>query len=399
MSCFVSIFLPHLPIERLKRERAASHTAPLEDDRPLALVGNEERGLVLTAVNAASLGQGLYPGLGLADARAICPALLTLPATPKQDQDALLDLARWASCRYSPTLNEDGDDGLWLDITGVPHLFGGEQALLADMGARLARAGFTARLALAETLGGAHALARYARNASIVVPHGEIDAALAPLPVEALRLEPEIVTLLKRLGLKRIGQLYALPRTSLERRFHAKETAEAVLCRLDQALGRRKEPRVALLPSPDFVARLPFPEPLITHEGVLAGLDHLASALCAKLARAGRGCRRLALWVARADGSSTVIEAGLSAPSREPEHLLRLIEDKVETLDMGFGVDLMSLAALVTETLLPAQTSLTQGDGKAAAEPLIDRLINRLGARAVRRLFPKGSHIPELAQG
>ena len=190
-----------------------------------------------------------------------------------------------------------------------------------------------------------------------------------------------------------------MPRTSLERRFHAKETAEAVLCRLDQALGRRKDPRVPLLPSPDFVARLPFPEPLITHEGVLAGLDHLTSTLCAKLARAGRGCRRLALWVARADGSSTVIEAGLSGPSREPEHLLRLIEDKVEALDMGFGVDLMSLAALVTETLAPAQTSLTQGNGKAAAEPLIDRLINRLGARAVRRLFPMGSHIPELAQG
>jgi protein ImuB len=151
MSRFVSIFLPHLPIERLKRERTASD-APLEDDRPLALVGNEERGLVLSAVNAASLGQGLYPGLGLADARAICPALLTLPAAPGKDQDALLDLARWASCRYSPTLNADGNDGLWLDITGVPHLFGGEQAILADMGARLARAGFTARLALAETL-------------------------------------------------------------------------------------------------------------------------------------------------------------------------------------------------------------------------------------------------------
>jgi len=115
MSRFVSIFLPHLPIERLKRERTASD-APLEDDRPLALVGNEERGLVLSAVNAASLGQGLFPGLGLADARAICPTLLTLPAAPSKDQDALLDLARWASCRYSPTLNADGNDGLWLDI-------------------------------------------------------------------------------------------------------------------------------------------------------------------------------------------------------------------------------------------------------------------------------------------
>ncbi|HEX2447638.1 MAG TPA: DNA polymerase Y family protein [Methyloceanibacter sp.] len=399
MNRFVSIFLPHLQIERLQRERGANSTSPLADDKPFALVGNEERGLVLTAVNAAASREGLYPGLGLADARAICPALLTLPAAPKKDRDALIDLARWASCRYSPTLNEDGDDGLWLDVTGVPHLFGGERALLADMAGRLARAGFTARLALAETLGGAHALARYARNSRIIVPAGEIDTALASLPIEALRLAPEIVTLLKRLGLTRIGQLYELPRTSLERRFHAKETAEAVLLRLDQALGRRHEARVPLLPPPDFVARLPFPEPLITHDGVLAALDRLASALCAKLARAGRGCRRMAVWIARADGSSTVIEAGLSAPSRQPEHLLRLIEDKVEELDMGFGVDLMSLAALVTEELAPAQTSLTQAHGKAAAEPLIDRLINRLGARSVRRLFPKASHIPELAQG
>ena len=397
MSRFVSIFLPHLAIERLNQERAASSAAPLTDDRPLALIGNEERGLVITAVNAASVSQGLFPGLGLADARAICPHLLTLPAAPKKDEDALLDLARWASCRYSPTLNADGDDGLWLEVSGVPHLFGGEQALLADLERRLARLGFTARLALAETLGGAHALARCAR-ASIIAPEGEIGSALAPLPVEALRLEPEITGLLRRLGLKRIGQLYALPRTSLERRFHSKDRAEAVLLRLDQALGRRQEPRVPLLPSPDFAARLPFPEPLITHDGVVAGLDHLAGELCRKLGRAGQGCRRLALWVCRADGSSTVIEAGLSAPSREPSHLLRLVQDKIETLDMGFGVDLMALTALVTEPLRPAQTSLTKTAGEIRAEALIDRLVNRLGARAVRRLVPQASHIPELAQ-
>jgi protein ImuB len=397
MSRFVSIFLPQLAIERLKRERAESGAAPLEDDKPFALVGSEERGLVLTAVNAASLGQGLYPGLGLADARAIVPQLLTLPAAPKQDADALLDLARWASCRYSPTLNVDGADGLWLDVTGVAHLFGGEDALLADMDRRLARLGFTARLALAETCGGAHALSRYARP-SRIVPGGEIETALAPLPVEALRLEPATALLLRRLGLKRIGQLYALPRGSLERRFHSKDMAEAVLSRLDQALGRRKEPRIPLLPEPDFAARLPFPEPLLTHEGVLAGIEQLTQELCAKLARAAHGCRRLALWIARADGSSTVIEAGLSAPSREKRHLLRLIEDKIETLDMGFGVDLMALTALVTEPLSFAQTSLTPNTGKTEAGLLIDRLVNRLGARAVRRLTPRASHIPELAQ-
>lgn len=393
MSRMVSIYLPHLPLERLKRAGKA-----LTDDRPFALVGSEERGLLLTAVNGASAAQGLIPGMGLADARAICPHLLTTPAEARKDADALLDLASWASLRYSPTLNVDGDDGLWLDVTGAAHLFGGEAELLADLEGRLVRADLTARLALAETLGGAHALARFARTSPIIVPQGKIAPALAGLPVEALRLEPEIAHLLRRLGLKRIGQLYTLPRASLERRFHAKDMAEAALLRLDQALGQREEKRAPLRPEADFTVRLPFPEPLITHDGVLAGLDYLAEELCALLARKARGARRLALWLCRSDGSSAVIEAGLSAPSRKRRHLLNLFKDKIEEVDMGFGVDLMAFAAPITETLLPEQTSLAASEERVAAEPLIDRLVNRLGTRAVRRLLPRASHIPELAQ-
>lgn len=394
MSRMISVYLPHLPLERLKKAGNG-----LVDDRPFALIINEERGLLLSAVNAAARAQGLLPGMGLADARAICPQLSTAPAEPQKDAELLLDLARWASLRYSPTLNVDGGDGLWLDVTGVAHLFGGEDKLLADLEGRLSRSGLTARIALAETLGGAHALARFARSSPLIVPHGEIASALAALPVEALRLDAKIASLLRRLGLKRIGQLYTLPRASLERRFHARELAEAVLLRLDQALGMRKEKRAPLKPEADFSVRLPFPEPFITHEGVLAGLDHLAGELCALLARKARGARRLALWLCRSDGSSAVIEAGLSAPSREKKHLLALFKDKIEDVDMGFGVDFMALSALLTESLLPAQRSLAADEKRAAAEPLIDRLVNRLGACAVRRLVPRESHIPELAQG
>ena len=221
---------------------------------------------------------------------------------------------------------------------------------------------------------------------------------LAPLPVEALRLDSEITRLLKRLGLKRIGQLYDLPRTSLERRFHSRQAAEAVLHRLDQALGRREEPRPPLLPAPDYAARLPFPEPLITHEGIVAGLDHLAEKLCEALALARRGARRLHLTLYRADGTSALIEAGLSAPCHEPSHLARLFEDRVCAIDVGFGVDLMVLAALATEPLLPAQTAFAKSDDRGRQEPLIDRLASRLSGAAVRRLFSRESHIPERAQ-
>ncbi len=352
---------------------------------------------MLTAVNGPSQGEGLSPGMGLADARAISPHLLTAPADPAEDARALAGLARWSG-RYSPHLNVDGPDGLWLDLTGIPHLFGGEDSLLAHMAMRLEALSFTARLALAPTLGGAHALARFGRASLTIVPEGRIRSALAPLPVEALRLAPSVASLLRRLGLKRIGQLYDLPRSSLERRFHSRDAAEAVLLRLDQALGQKEEPRTPRRPAPLHVASLSFPEPLVSADGVAAALVHLAATLYETLARARVGAKRVRLALYRADGSLAEIETGFSAPCRDPQHLLLLLQDKVANLDAGFGIDLMLLEALITEALPLAQTTLVAGQAKASAELLIDRLANRLRACAVRRLLPAQSHVPERTQ-
>jgi protein ImuB len=131
---------------------------------------------------------------------------------------------------------------------------------------------------------------------------------------------------------------------------------------------------------------------------VVAGLDHLAFELCQKLSHARRGAKRLSLTIYRADGSAAIVEAGLSTASREPSHLLSLLQDKTASIDVGFGVDLMVLAALKTEPLLPAQTAFARREERARPEPLIDRLTNRLSRSAVRRLFPRESHLPERAQ-
>jgi protein ImuB len=397
MSRMVCVWLPHLPIERLTRERLHAGHAPPPAKAPFALVGSDTHGLTLTALNIPCRQEGLSPGMRLADARAICPALLTEPNAPGKDAAFLESLARWAS-RYSPSLNVDGPDGLWLDVTGVAHLFGGERELLADLKERLARLGLRARLGCAGTLGAASALAHFARRSPAIAVPDTLPDTLAPFPVEALRLEPGTVLLLRRLGLKRIGQLYGLPRVSLERRFHSKDAAESVLRRLDEALGRRNETHAPLLPAPDFVARLSFAEPLISHDGVLAGLERLAAELCGMLAHARAGARRVVLWAARTDGSSVALEAGLSAPSATATHLVRLLKEKLDTIDMGFGVDLMTFAALAVDDLSPEQTALSPAGRKPGPEKLIDALASRLGTRTVRRLFPQQSHIPELAQ-
>ena len=247
MRRFASVWLPAWPIERMRH----ANPGAVPDDRPFALVEAGTHGIVIVAVNLLARGQGLRPGQSLADAKAIFPGLLTRKIERDKDRAALLALTRWSG-RYGPARNSDGDKGLWIDITGVPHLFGGEHRLMGDLVARLRAFGLTVRAGLADTTLAAAALARFApvgKEGFAIAPAGRMQEALAHLPVEALSLDDEIVLLLKRLGLRRIGQLYDLPRAALARRFRELRTdrrrtknpgslAGAVLARLDAALGR-----------------------------------------------------------------------------------------------------------------------------------------------------------------
>ncbi len=338
--------------------------------------------------------------MALSDARAIHPGLATAPAEPEADAAALRDLAEWCG-RYSPWTSVEGADGIWLDVTGCAHLFGGEDALLADIEARLAAAGLESRLGLADTPGTAWALARFGEGTRNIAPPGGNAAALAPLPVAALRLDEASGRLLQRLGLRRIGQLYDLPRAALARRFGGADAAAPLLTRLDQALGRRREPLSPLRPVPARRARLGLAEPLLDGQALPGLLDSLLADLCRALAADGQGAHRLVLTAYRLDGSLERVAVGTGRPSRDPDHLRRLFRDRLEAIDPEFGIDLLILAAEACAPLGAAQLSLSDRREKAetAGLPeLIDRLSNRLGARRVLRSLPRASHRPERAE-
>lgn len=371
----------------------------MPDDAPLALVERGGHGIRITAVNRRAAAEGVRIGQALTDARAGVPALLSRPAEPRRDRAALLRLARWCG-RYGPSRNIDDEDGLWIDMTGVAHLYGGEEKLLQDLCARFARFGLTVRAGLADTLGGAHALARFAPSPALAPP-GETEACLAPLPIAGLRLVPEAVLLLQCLGLKRIGQLYALPRAALNRRFRSLEAAEAVVTRLDQALGIRAEPARPLAEPPALYVQRAFADPLISAEGLEVQTERLAEELCAHLDARGLGVRRIRLSLYRADGTVAGVQAGLSFACREAGHLMALLREKLATLDAGFGVDAVALAAVQVDRRSAEQAALAVGVAhKAQTDPacLIDRLTNRLGAQRVTRIVARASHIPERAQ-
>lgn len=360
---------------------------------PFALIAAERGVRRLYAVDGAAAALGLYAGQKATDAMALVPELAIADADPAGDLAALEALVLWC-VRFSPAVALDPPDGLLLDVTGVAHLWGGEAAMLDDLTDRLARQGIPARGAIAGSAGAAWALARGGEDRTVAPPGDELEL-LSPLAVTCLRLEPETAAQLVRLGIARIGQLAALPRDQLARRF-----GQAALTRLDQALARSEEALVFQRPSTPWFARLAFAEPISAPEDLTRACRDIAGQLCARLLAEGRAARRFELAYHRLDGRAERRVIGLSLPGREPDAIARLFAPMLETVDPGFGIEVVTLSAEDVETRSERQITL-QSVGEIAREdgiaPLVDRLANRLGEARVWRAEAFPSHIPERA--
>ncbi len=384
-----------LCLPRLASDLALRHTP--EAAGPFAIVARRGRGDVLACLNAAALAQGLRRGQVLSEARALLPTLLTRPHTPEIQQRALTALRRWA-LRYAPWAAVDGEDGLILDISGSAHLIGGEQALAEDLRDRLAVMGLNARIAIAPTRGAAWALARF--GAAPILITDDARAAIAPLPIAALRLSPEACASLARLGLRQVRDLARAQRGTLARRF-----GDDLMLRLDQATGALAEPVAAPADDATYAIRMSLPEPIGLTSDVMAGLERLLARLCTTLAAKDRGARQLRFELQRADGTRTETAITLARPMRDAATMAALFERPVEALDAGFGFDGLRLSAPLTEHLPPAQligaqligAQLTRAKttGVDALADLMTRLGNQLGLDALTRFLPADSHIPE----
>ncbi len=384
------------------------------DAEPLALITETAHGLRIDAVNAAGSQAGAQPGMMLADARTLCPLIQTAASDPTGDLAFLEKLAVWAQ-RWGPWSALDRPDGLLVDITSAAHLFGGEEQLLADVEAAFARRKLAVRTAIAPTAGAAWALAHYGPPRTILASGEDAMRRLADLPVAALRLDADVLTVLRRLGLKRLGDLVgvasgarepgetaneAAGRDALHRRFRNRKSPSAnPLVRLDQLLGKVSEPLLPVVPHEAPLVQRRLLEP-IRHRSLLDQvLADLAADMAHVLEGRGEGARRLELGLWRVDGEVIVRRLELAAAMREPEHITRLFADRLEDIDAGFGIETVRLRASWAEPL-----GMEQGDVEQAAErhgtslaACIDRLTVRLGTEAVRRPVPHASYLPERA--
>ncbi|WP_292594987.1 DNA polymerase Y family protein, partial [Mesorhizobium sp.] len=275
----------------------------------------------------------LKRGMGIADARAMHPSIDVVEADPEADRRLLESLADWCD-RYTPLVAIDAADGLFLDVTGCTHLFGGERAMLDDILSRFFHQGFDVRAGLAATPGAAWAAARFSGDR--IVPGGEEEALLAPLPLAALRIEPEIRASLESVGLRTAGAVMAAPRAPLARRF-----GRSLLLRLDQALGRLDEAVSPRLPVAPLSVERHLAEPIMLTDEIERLVKMLATTLKADLERRGEGARRLALLLFRVDGAVSRIAVGTSRPLREPLLIQKLFHERLagleQDIDAGYG--------------------------------------------------------------
>lgn len=388
---WLAIYLPRLSTDRLIR----SGRAP--DNKPLAIYAKEANAFLLTGVDARASALGLRLAMSLADARAIQPDLAVVEAEPEEDARTLDNIAAWCE-RFTPVVVPDTPDGLFLDITGCAHLFGGEEALCDQIVTRLFAQGFAARAALGPTPGAAWALARYARKRGKT----ELLSALAPLSIEALRLEEASSSLMRRLGLKTIGQLAAAPRASFTAR-----AGERAMLRLDQALGRAPEALTPRRPAPSVFVLRRFLEPIFSADAILQVTEALCADAAEKLDLRGAGVLRAELMLFGVDGRDRVVPVNVSRPMREVKSLMRLFREKLnvigENLDAEFGFEAARLDIVRLAPIQEAARSLVSVEEVAASAEKIsavaDIICSRLGPKRVLRPHLYDEHAPEHAAG
>lgn len=386
MRRYLSVWLPRWPTDRLKARRRSPATGPF------ALVEMSANTARIFAANMTAQKMGVPAGMMLADAMALVPALLTAPADPAGDRAALERLADWCG-RYSPWVSVDADDGLIMDVSGVPHLFGGETAMLDQMAQVFRRLQLSVRLAIADSPAAAWAWARHGKGGALPSRPAAFEFLYA-LPVKALRIATETAETLHGLGLKTIGDIAHRSRAPLVQRF-----GPHLLERLDRLTGRQDEPiSPRRQPSP-WRSRITLVEPVMTREAVDTVLDQLLVSLCALLEREQLGARQLALHAYRVDGDVQSLQIGTAMPNRQPQHLARLFRQPLDGLMPGFGFEVFILEAVRADPFDAEQRELATQEPApdSGFAQLVDRLQARLGTRHVFRYEPVARHTPEHA--
>lgn len=301
--------------------------------------------------------------------------------------------------RYSPLVGwveGDNPDSLLLDVTGCSHLFGGEEEMARQIVRDFQRLRFVPRVAVADTVGAAWALARYGpadlskgRLQPLVVPAGRLAEALGPLPVEALQLSAPVAEVLHDLGIETICQLTALPRETLPSRL-----GPEIVRRLAQTFGHVPEPIACQRPFEPLESGWGCEPPLEGRPAIEAVLRKLLAHVTYRLRFRNEGILQFDVELNVPENAPARFSVGLVRPTLNKKRLLELAGLQLERIRLrgkvgGVKVCVTRSAPLDIEQAALFETAKSR-NAHRDLESLLNRLSNRLGNDAVlsARLCP-----------
>ncbi|MBC7853677.1 MAG: DNA polymerase Y family protein, partial [Pirellulaceae bacterium] len=421
--------LPNWPVQRLQiadcgLQNKNSQSAICNPQSAFLLHSRDpRRGNCVAACSPAALEWGVRIGMPLAEASALAQrggSFLAIAHNPAAD---LAELARLAELceRFSPCVGWEtvdactdwwpatGPDHLFLDITGIGRLFGGEEALMTEIRRDFAREGYEIEVAGADTIGAAWSFVGCMSVSEMHAESGqneeECDKKKHPSRVHfadahapylsSLRLPPATLSLLLQLGITHLDELLRLPRESLRSRF-----GERLLLRLDQFLGTAQEAIVPHHPPPRFQAEWILEYPTDSRELVEQIVAQLLARIAQDLAERQEGVMQLACRLDGAGGRPLQLTVGLFRPSAQPRHLQELLTMQLEQTPLPRQIGRIGLAAQLTAPLENRQADLFADSSREASHDyalLLDRLASRLGPTAVLQPVLRPDPLPERA--
>lgn len=382
---YASIWFPCLLANRkMRQDPALAHT-------DFVIAAPVHGKMVAKAVSPGAKAKGIGTHMVVADCKTIVPGLEVFKWEENSEQELLKALGEWC-IRFSPVVTIDLPDGLIIDTTGCTHLWGGEELYLQDIVQKFSRMGYQVRVAIAGTIGTAWGMARFSHSTFIVPPQQE-KTALLSLPPAALRLEAPVLEKLSRLGMHRIDTFINMPGSALRRRF-----GNHFLQRLHQALGIAPEFIEPLQPTTPYFIHLPCLEPVRTAKSIEIALHQLLEEICRRLKKEEMGIRACVFTTHRIDGKQQQLKIGTGRPSVNLQHLMKLFEHKLPTIEPALGIEVFTLEVTQVMPLTSTQdalwhTAVTQDDAKLAE--LLDRIANRVGPQNIKRYLPDEHYWPE----
>ena len=405
MKRFAAIWFPFLKTDWF------SIRQPSLRELPFVLIAPDHGRMLITAANEKAIAQSIHVNMVAADAKAMYPSLTVIDDQPGLAERLLKRIAEWC-IRFSPSVAVDSDDGLILDATGCTQLWGGDATYIRDITARFNNYGYSVRVAIADTIGAAWAVSRYAKDEFIIEP-GQQSTALLYLPAAALRLDLDTTDRLNKLGLRQVKDFIGIPKAALRRRFGGRksdvrgrksdfrpQTSDIqIITRINQALGLEEEFIQPVHPPAPYAERLPCLEPIVTATGIEIALQRLLETLCKRLQPEGKGIRTAMLKCYRVDGKIEQIEIGTIRASHHVEHLFRLFELKISSIEPALGIELFILEASKVEDHVSLQSTIwdhgLRGLEDERISELLDRLSNKIGASSIHRYLPNEHYWPE----